>query len=200
MLRNDRGALRFVVTKPRLGLVQRVELVEPVECRVGHDPDAGGAGGKSNEPDPIPFAHEVVGGHRAVAFDQPPLPARVVAPLADVELRCDAKPRSVAVVPVGLLELQLPGQHPVAARRVDHPPGRRLRDSVAVLDGHRMRTILGPEFDRTHTAAGDVDAFGQAASVELVLQPAPVDLVGHLWHERGASELHPLRDIGVPFV
>ena len=148
MLRQDRGALRLVFTKPRSGLGQRVELVEPVERRVGHDTDAGGTGCESNEPDPVPLAHQVVGGHRTVTLDEAPLPGRVVAPSADVDLRCDAKPGGIAIVLVGPLEIQLPGQHPVPARRVNHPPCRGLRDCVAVLnmkscaDGSRSRIPL----------------------------------------------------------
>src|SRR4029079_5185654 len=83
MLRDNRGALRLMFTKPRPGLGQRVELVESVECRVGHDTDAGGTRGKSNQPDPVPLAHEMVGGHRTVTLDEAPLPGRVVAPAAD---------------------------------------------------------------------------------------------------------------------
>ena len=167
---------------------------------IGDDADAGGARRESDQPDPIPLAHQVIGGHRPVALDQARLPLRVVAPLADVDLGRHAEPRGIAVVSVGALQIQLPGQRPVAARRVDHPARRRLRDASSLwMDSVCGRSSEPNSTDRTRPQ-DEVDALGQAPSVEFVLQPAAVDLVGGLRHERGTAEFHPPGDVGVAVV
>ena len=76
-----------------------------------------------------------------------------------------------------------------------------VRDRVAVLVRRSCAdaSSVPNSTDRTRPRAMSTPV-GQAASVQLVLQPAAVDLVGHLRHERGATEFHPLRDVGVPLV
>ena len=63
------------------------------------------------------------------------------------------------------------------------------------VDGVRGRRTA--ESHRTDPAAPKVDPLGHAAPVEFVFQPAAVDLVGHLWDERRAAQLHPGCDVGV---
>ena len=89
MLGQHCGALRFVLPKPCLEGVGCVERVERVHRRIGDDPDAGGTGSESDEPDPVAVAHQVVGGHRTFALDEALLPCGVITPTTDVDLRGD---------------------------------------------------------------------------------------------------------------
>lgn len=135
------GQLRLMCAQPCPGLVQGVETVERFEGGVCHDADAGGARGQADQPDPVARAHQVIGGHRAVALAQSPAPSRVVAPATDIDFRCDTEPGGIALVCIGHLQLQLPGQHPVAARGVDHPARRCPGDRLGVLDGDHMLAV-----------------------------------------------------------
>ena len=193
-------ALRFVLGQPRARLLECVELVEGVEFRVSHDADARRAGGETNEPDPVSLAHQMVGGHGALALRQPAVPARIVAPGADVDLRRHPEPRCVAMMFVGASEFELARQHAVASRRIDHPARRRLRGHVALLEGHGVQSPLGPEVHRADATVHDVDALGNAAAIKFVFQSAAIDLVGDLRDEYRAADFHSLRDIGVSVV
>ena len=47
----------------------------------------------------------MIGGHRSITFDQPRLPIRVMAPLADVDFNPDTQPDGVAVVLVAAFQI-----------------------------------------------------------------------------------------------
>src|SRR6201999_932912 len=130
---------------------------------------------ESDPPPPVALAHQVIGGHRPVAFDESCLPARVVAPLADVDFGRNPQPNGVAVVFVAAFEVQLAGRRPVASRSIDHPTCRGGTGGFAVLNENSMGLPSEAELDRCDSPRGDFDTFRQAASIQLVLQPGAVD-------------------------
>src|SRR6202000_3131712 len=88
----------------------------------------------------------------------------------------------------------------IAPRRVDDPPSRRLTDRGAALERHRVRVAGLAQSHLDDSAGDDLDSSRQTATVQLVLQPAAVYLIGDLRHERRAAEFCPSGDVGVAVV
>src|SRR3546814_9146113 len=105
--------------------------------------------------------------HGPVALDETTVEVRGVAPAVDVELGGHPQPGRVAVMLVGLFEVQLPGQGPAAAGGVDDPPGRGVRAFFIGLHGHRVRRAVTTEVDGGDATTADVDTRCQTTGVQL---------------------------------
>jgi hypothetical protein len=185
------GQARLVLAKPFERLLEGVHGFQRMQPGVADYAHGMRTRRQRDQPCPITFAAQMIGGQPAMRRIATLQPLLVGDPVIDIDAAAHAKPDGVGVMRIVLREIQLALDQAGAARCIDQPAAvdfmRLARRFVADLMRGRRRAQIEAAH---HRAVNKTDAALAHQFAQVVLEDAAVELIAGRGESAAGAELH----------